>query len=98
MGKNTMFVYSLITFCCYIDNIQERQPKFMYHKRDYDATNMNRIIDYSDNINTVWKVFTSKLKFLAEKYIFKTKPILANRRPRPVYMNEEAISKVKKQE
>jgi len=43
----------------------------------------------------VWKEFTRKLKFLAEKVISQTKPMPANRRPRPIYMNEEAASKVK---
>jgi len=86
-------------FYCYIEQVKEQQPRYIYHKGDYnnmciEASQMDWNVPPHYDVETSWRSLTNNLKMLMDKYIPKTKPGKP-RKKRPPYMTQKAIEKVK---
>ena len=86
-------------FNCYIDPPKSQNPKYIYHKGNYDQMREEiRQIDWQiltiDSSEQAYKSFTNNIKSLMDKHIPKTRPN-TNRKKRPRYMTAKTLEKVK---
>jgi hypothetical protein len=100
VGKSDHIV---LTFCveCYIET-QSTVTKLNYHKGNYiglrealSGTNWDIAFDKCSSVNEMWDTFTNLLGEAVSTHVPQCKGQAA-RKPKPVWLNRDALSKTKK--
>ena len=86
IGKSHHVVISY-RFYCYMEEAKAQQPRYIYHKGDYEgmrraASEINWDAPPQSDVDTTWRALTNNVKTLIDKYIPKTKPA-QSMKPRP---------------